>query len=62
MDDDITEAREVPVRKENRRRVREADATRPVVHGALPYLGHRPDPKHERRRQADLVRHARKNA
>ena len=51
---------ETPVRKENRRRVREADAKRPVVHGALPYHGHRPDPKHERRRQAELIRQARK--
>jgi hypothetical protein len=51
---------EEPVRKGNRRRVQEADATRPVVTGALPYLGHRPKPKQERKRVAALVREARK--
>jgi hypothetical protein len=51
---------EEQVRKGNRRRVQEADATRPIVTGALPYLGHRPKPKHERKRLAGLVREARK--
>jgi hypothetical protein len=50
------------VRKGNRRRVQEADARRPVVTGALPYLGHRPEPKAERKRLATLVREARKRA
>jgi hypothetical protein len=50
------------VHKGNRRRVQEADATRPVVSGALPYLGHRPKPKDERKRLAVLVREARKRA
>ena len=62
MDEDDAGTCEMLARKENRRRVREADALRPIVHGALPYLGHRPDPKHERRRQAELVRRARKGA
>jgi len=47
-------------RKANRRLAWQAERQRPVVHGALPYHGHRPDPKHERRRQAALVRQARK--
>jgi hypothetical protein len=47
-------------RKMNRQRALEAERARPVVHGALPYLGHRPKAKHERRRQARLVREARK--
>lgn len=47
-------------RKANRRQAWQAERERPVVHGALPYHGHRPDPKHERRRQAELVRQARK--
>jgi len=47
-------------RKANRRQARQAERERPAVHGALPYHGHRPDPKHERRRQAALVRQARK--
>jgi hypothetical protein len=51
---------ETAVRKGNRRRVQEADALRPVVTGALPYLGHRPRPKDERKRLAGLVREARK--
>jgi hypothetical protein len=46
--------------KPNRRRVQEAERLRPVVHGALPYLGHRAKPKAERRRLALLVRGARK--
>ena len=46
--------------KLNRHRAQEAGRNRPVVHGALPYLGHRPDHKHERRRIAKLVRTARK--
>jgi hypothetical protein len=58
MDDEADQ--EQPVRKINRRKAQEADAVRPVVHGALPYLGHRPDPKHEKRREAEVVRRARK--
>jgi hypothetical protein len=53
---------ELPTRKINRRRANEAERERPIVHGALPYLGHRPRPKHERRRLAELVRQARKKA
>ncbi len=53
---------EAPVRKLNRRREQEADRQRPIVHGALPYFGHRPDPKHERRRVAQVVRTARKRS
>ncbi|MDB5074118.1 MAG: hypothetical protein JWO42_297 [Chloroflexi bacterium] len=48
------------VRKHNRRRVEESERKRPVVHGALPYLGHRPRPKDERRRISELVQRARK--
>jgi hypothetical protein len=48
------------VRKANRRRNQVAERERPIVHGTLPYLGHRPRPKDERRRQAMLVRRARK--
>jgi hypothetical protein len=58
MDEETEQGR--PVRKLNRHKVQEADAVRPAVHGALPYLGHRPDLKHEKRRQAELVRRARK--
>lgn len=58
--DDQRDEQDLPVRKGNRRAVRDADASRPVVHGALPYRGHRPDPKHEMRRQAEVVRKARK--
>lgn len=47
-------------RKLNRQQARQAEREGPVVHGALPYHGHRPDPKHERRRQAEIVRQARK--
>ena len=43
---------EIPVRKGNRRRVMDVERARPIVHGALPYLGHRASPKQERRRQA----------
>ncbi len=50
------------VRKDNRRRVQQAAANRPVVTGALPYLGHRPRSKDERKRLAALVREARKRA
>jgi hypothetical protein len=50
------------IRKQNRERKREAERARPVVHGALPYLGHRAKPKHERRRLAQVVRQARKRA
>ena len=46
--------------KGNRRRVQEADAGRPVVTGALRYLGHRPRPKDEQKRLAALVQAARK--
>ena len=46
-------------RKLNRRRAQEAGRDRPVVHGVLPYLGHRPDRKHEQRRIAKMVRTAR---
>ena len=53
---------EAPVRKHNRRRDQEAERQRPIVHGALPYLGHRPKPKHERRRVAQVVRTARKRS
>jgi hypothetical protein len=48
------------VRKSNRRRVQEADAARPAVTGALPYFGHRPKAKDERKRLALLVREARR--
>jgi hypothetical protein len=51
---------EEQVRKGNRRRVQKADATRSVVTGVLPYLGHRPKPKQERKRLAAVVREARK--
>ena len=53
---------ELKVRKQNRRCVAEADRMRPVVHGALSYLGHRPAAKAELRRIAELVRKARKRA
>ena len=52
----------LPLRKENRQRRETAARTRPVVHGALPYHGHRADPKHERRRVAEAVKEARKRA
>jgi len=55
----MTDQDKYTVRKENRRRSREARVGRPLVHGVLPYLGHRADPKHERRRLALLVRAAR---
>jgi hypothetical protein len=53
-------AAEAALKKQNRRRALEADRARPVVHGIVPYLGHRPDPKHERRREAQIVRLARR--
>ena len=51
---------EQPLRKGNRQRVQQADRRRPIVHGAVPYFGHRPRAKDERRRQAEVVRKARK--
>ncbi len=48
--------------KINRRRREEANRNRPVVHGAVRYLGHRPDPKHERRRDAQVARQARRRS
>lgn len=56
----MDEEHEQRIRKANRRHVKEADATRPIVTGALPYRGHRPKPKDERKRLAALVRDARK--
>jgi hypothetical protein len=53
---------ELEPRKLNRRRREEQDRDRPVVHGALPYLGHRPNAKHEHRRLSNLVRQARKRS
>jgi len=47
------------VRKQNRHQKLEAKGARPVVHGALRYLGHRANAKHERKRLALLVRAAR---
>lgn len=55
----MTDQDNYTVRKENRRRSREARIERQVVHGVLPYLGRRANPKHERRRLALLVREAR---
>ena len=51
-----------PVRKANRERREQADLARPIVHGALPFHGHRPDAKAERRRRAEAERAARKRA
>lgn len=51
---------EQSTRKLNRQHSKARERTRPIVHGVLPYLGHRPRPKHERRRVAELVREARK--
>jgi hypothetical protein len=53
---------ETPVRKLNRRRAEQAKRNRPSVHGAIPYLGHRPSPKDERRRMAEIIKNARKRA
>jgi hypothetical protein len=51
---------EIEPRKVNRRRSEARERLRPVVHGALAYLGHRPRPKDERRRLARIVSNARK--
>jgi hypothetical protein len=59
MHSDIQDADPL-ISKRNRRARELADRSRPIVHGALPYLGHRPKPKDERRRQARVVRDARK--
>jgi hypothetical protein len=53
---------EAPQKKQNRRRALENDRARPVVHGIVPYFGHRPDPKHERRREAQIVQQARRQS
>ena len=49
-------------RKLNRRLREERDRLRPIVHGALPYHGHRPRAKDERKRIASVVSKARKHA
>jgi hypothetical protein len=51
---------EKQIRKHNRRIAEEADRGRPIVHGVLPYLGHRPKAKDERRRLAQIAHEARK--
>ncbi len=59
MEPEITAVQPVPS-KPNRRREQEASRNRPVVHGIVQYLGHRPDPKHDRKRVARLIRQARR--
>ena len=61
MDEDPTTLDRV-LRKANRRRNADAEHARLIVHGALPYYGHRPNKKHERKRVAALVRQARKQS